>query len=244
MHWGNLSKVISILKVILKGFFSLLPKKIIIFLINNNYFILKSFGYKDLYKRLNKNGLKVIDIRYIKISKLFILRNVVCELIKSTNCSLIPFIESYKLKNGDLSISKSFHYKLFKNLNKIDVIENDMKSYDYYYWHKSLHQMGINHRSDTWIANKFKSCQRLLNSIKKKKFNKFDLLNYPIILDIPLINSRYKIKYDINGYEIFDGHHRVSCAKSLGYYEIPCIICKDIALFTPFGIEINEILKN
>ena len=236
--------MISTIKIILRGFFSLLPKKLIILLINNNYFILNLFGYKYLYQRLKKNGLKIIDIRYIEISKLFILRNVVCEMIKSTNSSLIPFIENYKLKSGDLSISKSFHYNLFINFNKIEVIDNDMKSFDYYHWHKSLDQMGINQRSDAWIANKFKSCQNLINSMKKKNFNKFDLNNYPLILDTPLINTRYKKKYNINGYEIFDGHHRVSCAKSLGYYKLPCIICKDVALFTPFGIEINEILKN
>lgn len=240
--------MMEIIKQILKRIFYLMPNRIKIILINHHHFtvirfILKCFGYGDLIARLNKNGLKILEIRYMAISNLFILRNVKCEMIKSNDASLVPFIEDYKKKNGDLNILNSFHYKLFQSLNKIKNIKKDMKNYDYYYWHKNLHQMNINYRDENWIVNKVLSCKRLFDSLKKFGFKKYNLLNYPIILNEPLIQSRYKINYNIDGHEIFDGHHRVSCAKALGYAGIPCLICKDIAIETPFGIKLNDIAK-
>ena len=66
-------------------------------------------------KRLNNNGLIVVDILKIDISNLYILRNVYCEIIKSNDKSLIPFLENYIIEKGDLSLKNSFHINYLNN---------------------------------------------------------------------------------------------------------------------------------
>jgi len=232
----------------LKKIFIFIPNKIIIFLLNKNKFLLIKllltlFGYKDLMKRLNNNGLIVVDILKIDISNLYILRNVYCEIIQSNDKSLISFLENYIIEKGDLSLKNSFHYQLFKKLSKNENEIFNPRVLDYFKWHQSLNKENINNRSEEWILNKIQSCKRLFYSIKSNGFKDYDLLNLPLILNEPLIETRYKYDYKISGYEIFDGHHRVACAKALGYEKIFCILCKDIATKTPFGIKINEINK-
>lgn len=218
-------------KVLRTKLFKFLPKKIVIFILNSNlsFYRVITFllGYRDLQERLMKNHLKIKDIKYINIQNLFILRNIECELLQNNSKNLIPFIENHLFKYKDLSIQKSFHFTLFKYFNENKKLDfNEVKLLDYFHFHKSISNYKPYKRDDNWIKDKILRCHNLFNSIKRNGLV-LDYKNLPIILDKPLISERYNIKYNINGFEVFDGHHRVACASVLGYDCIKCFICTD-----------------
>ena len=238
----------SVLKKIYKNFFYFfLTDRLFIYLINkkSNFIIkiiLKFLLLSKLSNTLIKNGLVIKEITHQEISNLFILRNVKCEVIKSSSKDLIPYLEKHLINNGSLNVNKSFHYDLFKYfISGKNTQNNEFKSHSYYKWHKSLHDDKMNVRDEQWIKNKINSCKEIFFSIKKNSFIDTDWSNLPIILDQTLISSRYNYEYSIKGKEIFDGHHRVACLAALDYKKVKCIICKDIAIKTPFGILLNEI---
>ena len=76
-------------KILRIKLFKFLPKKLIIFLLNSNLIFFKAIifllGYRDLQERLVKNHFIIIDIKSINIQKLFILRNIECELLKNNS---------------------------------------------------------------------------------------------------------------------------------------------------------------
>ncbi len=218
-------------KILRINLFIFLPKKLIIFLLNSNFIffrvIIFLLGYRDLQERLIKNCLKIKEIRSINIQNLFLLRNIECELLQNNSKNLIPFIENHLIKYKDLSIQKSFHFTLFKYFDENEKLDfNELKLLDYFNFHKSISSYKSYNRDDNWVKDRILRCHNLFNSIKRDGLV-LDYKNLPIILDKPLISQRYNIKYKINGFEVFDGHHRVACASVLGYDCIKCFICTD-----------------
>lgn len=231
-------------------FYKIVGKQAFIFFLKKSirnilfsYFI-QLIGYKSILLRLKINGLSPIKIIEIDLTNLYILRNVSCEMIETDNANLIPFIEDLKKKKS-LNIFNSFHYDLFKKIstNKI-TRSDDFSNLKYFRWHKSLHKLKINNRSESWIKYKILNAFKLFESLQSKNFIKYNYLNYPLVLESPLIHTRYKIPYKIKGYEIFDGHHRVACLAALKFKKIQCIVCKDISKKTAFGINLDKVKVN
>lgn len=70
-------------------------------------------------------------------------------------------------------------------------------------------------KNDRWIRDKIKKFINLFEEIKKDGGYR----NNIIILKEPLVKNKYN-----NGFEIFEGHHRVACCLVLGVKEINCKI--------------------
>lgn len=68
-------------------------------------------------------------------------------------------------------------------------------------------------KNDRWIKDKIKKFINLFEEIKKDGGYK----NNIIILKEPLVKNEYN-----NGFEIFEGHHRVACCLVLDVKEILC----------------------
>lgn len=71
-------------------------------------------------------------------------------------------------------------------------------------------------RDNKWIKAKVNKFLSVLESIKKEGFKESI-----VILETPLVKNRYN-----NGFEIFEGHHRISCSIFLGIKEVPCQIIR------------------
>ncbi len=72
-------------------------------------------------------------------------------------------------------------------------------------------------RNSKWIKNKIKKFRGVYDSIKKIGFTG----TYAMILEKPLVKNEYN-----KGFEIYEGHHRVSIALNLGLDTIPCEIIR------------------
>lgn len=71
-------------------------------------------------------------------------------------------------------------------------------------------------RNNKWIKNKINKFLEVYDNIRKEGFTE----NISA-LEIPLVKNDYN-----NSFEIFEGHHRVACALSLGLEVIPCEIIR------------------
>lgn len=67
-------------------------------------------------------------------------------------------------------------------------------------------------RDNKWIQNKIEKFIGVFESIKNEGF-----IESLMILEKPLVKNIYN-----DGFEIFEGHHRVACALFLGIKKIPC----------------------
>jgi len=226
--------------------------RFIINLLTQNYFFITFFkynffillmSYMNLKKKLVKHGLRPINIAKVNIEDLNFLRNVKCETIKTKDLSFIYFLEYFFEKNNNWSIRKSMHFFLYDKYVNNSMPDN-FEDLDYYQWHKSLSNEGINHRPHKWIIEKINSSIHIIDSIKKKGFQDYNLDNLPIVLKNPLISTRYNINHKINGYEIFDGHHRCSALLALGFKDVKVLFCEDVSKKTPFGIDLSELENN
>lgn len=72
-------------------------------------------------------------------------------------------------------------------------------------------------KNDRWIRDKIKKFINLFEEIKKDGGYR----NNIIILKEPLVKNEYN-----NGFEIFEGHHRVACCLVLGVKEILCKVIR------------------
>jgi len=71
-------------------------------------------------------------------------------------------------------------------------------------------------RNNKWIQDKIKKFLGVFESIKNEGF-KESLM----ILEKPLVKNRFN-----DGFEIYEGHHRVACALILGIKKVPCRIIR------------------
>ncbi len=71
-------------------------------------------------------------------------------------------------------------------------------------------------RNNKWIQDKIEKFIGVFHSIEKEGF-KESLM----ILEKPLVKNIYN-----DGFEIYEGHHRVACALFLGIKKIPCQVIR------------------
>lgn len=71
-------------------------------------------------------------------------------------------------------------------------------------------------RDNKWINDKIKKFLEVFDSIKNEGFKE-----HLMILEKPLVKNIYN-----DGFEIFEGHHRIACALVLNIKEIPCQIIR------------------
>lgn len=103
-----------------------------------------------------------------------------------------------------LNIENSPHVNFLLNLDKLN--KNNTTTYKYYKMHK------INGKDHFWILDKINKFIELFNNIKNNGFNgNIEILKKPI----------YKNDYN-DGYEIWKGHHRLSCCHVLNIKKIEC----------------------
>lgn len=99
-----------------------------------------------------------------------------------------------------LNMIYSPHYRFLK--------DNNDKSY-----HELQRLYG---RKSRWIDNKVEKFLGVFSSIKNDGFKESIM-----ILEKPLVSNKYN-----DGFEIFEGHHRVACCLILGIQEIPCQVIR------------------
>jgi hypothetical protein len=71
-------------------------------------------------------------------------------------------------------------------------------------------------RNNRWIDDKIKKFLGVFESIKNEGFKESIM-----IVERSLVTNKYN-----DGFEIFEGHHRIACALVLNIKEIPCQIIK------------------
>ncbi len=154
--------------------------------------------FTKLIKNINTNNYTEKDINI--------------NLIKAQyNPSRFKFWKSLHIgpKQEVLNIKYSPHYRLLKQY--IEQNKN-IRNTDYYKLQK------LYGRNDKWIKNKINKFINLFEDIKK---NGYDLNQRIIILNKPIVKNKYN-----NKYEIFEGHHRITCCLILKLEKIPCQIIK------------------
>jgi hypothetical protein len=230
--------------------YAILKLQLLLLKYDNSIFIFLRFILNPFFRinkvsyKLKKYGFKPVKIIEVSLDDLYACRTVKCEMIPVSDNSKIDFLENYFKVNNDSNdwkiknIMQSEMFKLY--LDK--KIENfNIKNLSYYKWHEYLDLNGINKRKHQKIKFKINESILLLNDIKKKGFIDTKIKNLPIITSSPIINTRYKQPHKINGYEIQDGHHRVAALCSLGYKSVKAILVKDVALTTPFGVDLIKV---
>lgn len=110
-----------------------------------------------------------------------------------------------------LNMKYSPHYRLLKQYIEQNKNIRDIKNTDYY---KLQNLYGRNHK---WIINKINKFIILYNSISIEGYK-----DKIIILEKPIIKNKYN-----SSFEIFEGHHRVSCGIFLGFKKISCKLIKE-----------------
>ncbi len=82
---------------------------------------------------------------------------------------------------------------------------------------KSYHQLQrLYGRNNKWIDNKVKKFLGVFKGIKNEGFTESIM-----VVEKALIVNKYN-----DGFEIFEGHHRVACALVLNIKEIPCQVIR------------------
>jgi len=203
------------------------------------------FGLEALYQRLNRFGLKPLSIQKVDIKHCNAQRPILCEMLPTTDASTIDFVEEYfSDSNGNPNwlIENSMHCSMYNSFIKHGKI-GDIQELDYWKWQSYLDRAGINERPPVWIKAKIKKSINVLNSIRKNGFQECDMRKLPWLVAQPICSTRYGIKHKIHGYEIYDGHHRISALSSLGVERVMAIIVVDNAENTPFGIPLGNITK-
>jgi len=99
-----------------------------------------------------------------------------------------------------LNMMYSPHYRFLKDRNN-----------DSYY--RLQRKFG---RNNLWIKNKTIKFLNIFESIKKEGFTE-----RLMIMETPIVKNKHNI-----GFEIFEGHHRVSCALILNIKKIPCLVIR------------------
>lgn len=202
------------------------------------YIFGKLSGLNSLKSSFESNGVKCVGTKYVLLSDLNAFRAVRCEIVRDKSKETIGFLDDYFL--DDWKMKKSFHCKLFQLYLKGKLPKNWIVL-DYWKWHVSLDQSGINNRPSEWIESKIRNAIRLCENIDNKGFKDKYLFNLPWVLNKPLIKTRYDIDHKIKGFEVLDGHHRVAAMIALGYKKIRVLEVVDVATKTPFNILLSEI---
>jgi|GEM_PF-2761746 hypothetical protein len=206
-------------------------------------FIRIFFGVESILQRFKRFGLQPIDIIKVDIKECNVQRPVLCEMLPVSDASTIDFLEKYFLDSDgspNWLIENSMHCSMYNSFLRQGELK-ELQELDYWKWQSYLDKNGINERPPSWIEIKIQKGINVLNSIRSSGFNECNIKNLPWLVTKPICLTRYGIKHKIQGYEIYDGHHRVAALSSLGIKTINAIIVVDNAKFTPFGIPLEKI---
>lgn len=201
-------------------------------------------GLAPVHRHLQRFGLSPVRVITVPIDRLNALRSVRCEVVPESLAAPLDFLEMcFTRPDGtfDWRIRNSMHCSLYDTYLAGGLPER-LDDLEYWQWHASLAKAGINARPPEWIHTKIGKAIALLESIRTRGFKDGCLANLPWVLEEPLIKTRYGIDHNIDGYEIYDGHHRVAAQCSLGHASTKAILVKDVATTTPFGILLEKVL--
>ena len=196
------------------------------------------------FRKILQNGLRPCCLRQAAVDELMHQRTVRCEMIPSTQATPIEFLEQHFSNTdgvSDWSIFSSMQYKLYDAYAQGQL--NDLSQTDYWQWHASLHQAGINERPDEWIRSKINKVLRAYDSIRTQGYRYGSLSSFIWVLEQPVITTRYGIEHHPGGLEIFHGHHRAAAVAQLGYGSVVVLVLKDVAQTTPFGLPLEGICR-
>lgn len=104
-----------------------------------------------------------------------------------------------------LNMSYSPHYRFLRQYIEQSVV---IEKSPYYKLQK------LYGRNDKWIRNKINKFINVFSSIRDSGYN-----NKIAVLSRPLVKNKYN-----NGFEIYEGHHRLACCLVLDMKEVPCIV--------------------
>jgi hypothetical protein len=187
--------------------------------------------------RLRRFGLEPVEFVEIPVERLHVQRPVLSEVSPSREATTLDFLDGYftdERGHGDWRIRRSMQAAFLTD-------EGEERESDYWQWHVALREAGIDERPDEWIARKVRSLRVLYRSIESDGFRYGGLRSYVWALDRPLISTRYGLDHRIEGYEIYDGHHRAAVAASLGLPALTVLMLRDVATHTAFGIPLADV---
>jgi len=111
-----------------------------------------------------------------------------------------------------LNMLYSPHCRFLKQYKKFGMDIATVNSTSYYKLQK------LYGRNDKWIKEKIYKFLDVFNSISSDGYNE-----EIIVLSSPLVKNKYN-----NSFEVFEGHHRLSCCYTLGYTEMKCKIIRRV----------------
>lgn len=191
-------------------------------------------------RTLNRHGLKPLKIINVDPSNLNTIRPVSSNEFKTDKVFPLPWFDDYF--KDDWRISRSMLVKVLEQFYHADreLLKDEelLKSTDYYKMHDYLRSLGAAERPDGWIFEKIRGLVKLAENIEKEY--QYNLANYIIVLDKPMCQTRYNIPHEINGYEIYTGHHRAACASFFNFKNFYVLLAKDEAKTSPYGEQLNQ----
>lgn len=187
--------------------------------------------------RLRRFGLEPVGFAEVPVERLHVQRPVLSEVSPSREATTLEFLDAYFTDEGghaDWRIGRSMQAAFLAD-------HGEERESDYWRWHVALREAGIDERRDEWIARKVRSLRVLHRSIESSGFRYGGLRSYVWALDRPLISTRYGLDHRIEGYELYDGHHRAAVAAALGLPTLIVLVLRDVATHTAFGIALTDV---
>ncbi len=180
--------------------------------------------------KLKNNGFEIINKRNVSIKDLVVINLPKCyhsDLFKG-DLSQFSFLDDL-LKNDDgridRSISNSMHLKF---LNDYFYHNIDYKDTLYWKMRKEYQKVGLSPESDKIVRKQLDSLIELCYSLMVLGFQDKYFSNNLFVLEKPFITTRYGVKYDPGGYEMWFGHHRAAVLWFLEKKEVPVYFLRDI----------------
>lgn len=153
-----------------------------------------------------KNKLKEVDKKE-KINKIINIKNIYAQYNPNRFNQWKSIFKKNIKDEYLLDMLYSPHYELLNIYNS-----NELKQIEKTKYFQLQKKYGRNYK---WIKNKIDKFIDVFNNIKD---NGYDLNQKIIVLNKSLIEN----KYNKSGYELFEGHHRLSCLLYLNYNFIEC----------------------
>lgn len=198
-------------------------------------------GERRTAGRLRRYGLRPVRFERVPVAHLLVQRPVLSEVVPSGEATPLPFLDAYFStgEGHDWSITRSMQARLLRAAAQGGL--DDLRDTDYWRWHVSLREASVNERPDDWIEAKAVSLLELGEAIRSRGYLYDGLAGYIWALEEPLVTTRYGLAHDVEGYEIYDGHHRAAAAAVAGIASVVVLVLEDVATQTPFGIPLDVV---
>ena len=141
--------------------------------------------------------------------------------LKLIDSPLADFIKSYQNIGRNVVSQKNFktlsYYEMWKKINKVGF------KYDWYNYPIQISKS----YSDELIIKKMAKFIKVYESIKKNGYlgGKFREGMIQILVQ-PFENSKFGCKHEIDGYEIWSGHHRAAALFCLGVNKVEVLVLR------------------